>query len=415
MTISNRLLILPLQFYGTLQHLGLLPAWPLVPNPFRHSYFLPLLPTTSHGSTYLAYGAAILTSPVALLLGLEYLDRLESTPFAYARAAIPRPDNPDAVSRIMKSVEGHEAENAVLDDYPLLQGSLQEEVHKDWSRLVETFYVTRAVVRHHWRNFFRRKRPAVEFPDEVEEILLSPRPSNLSPETGSMGNALRNGGTDDGGSDQPLPPLQTRGETATPHRPTSPGSSTASEDPDSPLVQPPNVQVRTRTGSTSTLHMDVEINAPAAGAAPLTSSFSSSPRTVVIDQVTHQQVQGNPSHRVTALSLAPARMLTLRVSRVVVTVLKLPLESMFLRSLALGYLAASPDLAQSAWLRSQIYPVGSLFQPRLGFSSWHSALDYTGKIFLCLGVDFILDLELWRVMSALVRWFGKRTFSWGNL
>ena len=409
-----------MRLYGSLQQLGLISAWPLLPNPFQQSYFFALLPPRSLRSGNIstaASGLALLTSPFAMLLCLEYLKAiLDEKLTGYTRAAIPRPDNPDAVSLRPKSSDGVKTSASPVQEYPTMQGSLRDELRKDWSKIVESFYVTRAVARQFVRSTLGHKRPAVEFPDEIEEIELSPRQSSRGLDIDAYaGDRAQSPDLGRFVGRQPTPSLrQAIGAVPQGQSMSSVSSVSSFDEPGSPTIQGSNVQIRTRTGSTSTLHMDVEINAPVAGGVPLTSSFSSSPRTMVIDNAVGH-LATDPHYRVTSLTLAPSSMLGSRIKDALIAVVRLPLESIFLRSLACAYLDDCAVPGRTAWLRSQIYPVGSLMRPTFGFTSWPTAFDYLGKVFLCVGIDMILDLELWHVMSAMARWIGRRSYSWGHL
>jgi len=56
------------------------------------------------------------------------------------------------------------------------------------------------------------------------------------------------------------------------------------------------VQITTRTGSTDTLHMNVEVNGTAPGAPVFTSSFSASPRPAIVEPVEVERVLGTQPH-----------------------------------------------------------------------------------------------------------------------
>ena len=419
--MAARSLLLPLHFYGTLQHLDLLPAWPLVPNPFRASYFLPLfsaVPSLFNQSqpnvTQIALG--VLLSPAVTFLLAEYVyDILDDSLTRYVRAAIARPDSPDSLSFKLKTEDGTTTSASPVSEFPTLQGSVREEIGKDISNAIESFYVARAKLRQIVRGLFRHKRPAVEFPDRVEEIQLSPRQSSSTDDAYQLSRLNIVPPASRSGARVSLPYVTHDADTVPP--PESPMTdSTASEEAESLAIQPSNVQIRTRSGSTSTLHMDVEINAPVEGAIPLTSSFSSSPHAMEIEQASNHTV-ANPArtHRVTSLSLAPASILGSRVKGALVTMLGLPFESLYLRSVAHGCVRSSPSPSLSAWLGSQIYPIPGLATARFGLLGAPFTAEYYGKIIICIGIEALVHLELWHVTAAVARWIGRRWYSWGDL
>ena len=70
---------------------------------------------------------------------------------------------------------------------------------------------------------------------------------------------------------------------------TTPSLQSFESDDEGPITSEPTnntVQITTRTGSTDTLHMNVEVNASVPGVPVYTSSFSASPRSVVETVVT---------------------------------------------------------------------------------------------------------------------------------
>ena len=419
--MTARSLVLPLHFYGMLQGLDLLPARPLVPNPFRASYFIPLLPTypsvvygNHPAKTQIALG--LLLSPVVTFIWAEHVyDLLNDWFTRYVRAAVPRPDNPDSLSFKLKAEDGTMTSASPVTEYPTFQGSVRGEMQKNLSKVIESFYIARAKIRQFVRSLFRHKRPAVEFPDRVEEIQLSPRQSSSIDDENQPSRVDPDPPATRVGAPVPLPYAMNNAEIVP--RPDSPMTdSTASEEAGSPIIQPSNVQIRTRSGSTSTLHMDVEINAPVEGAVPLTSSFSSSPRAMEIEQASSQPVASpRYAYRVTSLSMAPAGILGSRLKNFLVTIFGLPFETIFVRSLAHGFVRSSTDTSRSAWLSSQIYPVPGLVPSRFGPSGRPSAIDYYGKILVCVGIETLVHIEVWHVTTAVARWIGRRWYSWGEL
>ena len=410
--------LIPLHFYGNLQQLALIPAWPIVPNPFRISYLAALLPQLPHYNglwNLPAYGLAILTSPLSMFLWSEYYNNLfDDSLTRYTRAAIPRPDNPDNVSVKIHTEDGITTSTSPVDEYPRLQGSLGNEIRKDLAKCLESLYVARAVARQFVRTLFRGKRPTVEFPERIVETEHDARgldvPNRIEG-TSSLSPSPRE--AFDRTANVAGPPSQVNGQHGSAPPPPTSVTSSAVSDEGSPIIQPSNVQIRTRTGSTSTLHMEVEINTQVRGA-PFTSNFSASSRNMEMDNMP-SQVAHDFHYRVTSLTLAPSCMLGARIRDTIVTVLGLPLESMFLRSLAHTFVQSGPTSRETAWLQAQIYPVGVYYflgPKTLGIAA---LATYFGKIILCIGIETFLSLRLWHVTSDTARWIGRRYYSWRKL
>ncbi|MCJ1323820.1 hypothetical protein MMC10_000481 [Thelotrema lepadinum] len=293
-------LLSPLQLFATLQRLDLLPAWPLLPNPFRVSCLSPLLtplPSQWNRRTSGVFAASFVTSPFITFLCMFYFtDKVKGRLCSYARASIPRPDNPDQDSFKLGIDDGSTGAAPVLD-YPKFQGSFHQEIQKDVQYVLDGLTSIRYRMRSHFRWLFDRRRPSVSFPPvRLQDVPPStyaqdhrgPPSSELLPSQGTY--------------DRPnlppsLPPIvPAESSTVTSTSPLL--TPTSSEDPDISSSEPSNVRIRTRTGSTSTLHMDVEFSPPNRGGPVLTSSFAASPRPAILETIicnaTHSKSEPTP-------------------------------------------------------------------------------------------------------------------------
>lgn len=114
-----------------------------------------------------------------------------------------------------------------------------------------------------------------------------------------------------------------------------------------------------------------------------------------------------PAHRVTILSSHPVDSLASHLASMITTVLFLPLESLYLRSLASSYLSSrnySPAL-------SDVRPFGA-------WSSCGSGTDtlaYIGKMTLMMGIQAGINASVWGVISGSAIRIGKRFCGWGSL
>lgn len=114
-----------------------------------------------------------------------------------------------------------------------------------------------------------------------------------------------------------------------------------------------------------------------------------------------------PAHRVTILSSHPVDSLASHLASMITTVLFLPLESLYLRSLASSYLSSrnySPAL-------SDVRPLGAWG----GGGSGTDTLAYIGKMTLMMGIQVGVNVSVWGVISGSAIRIGKRFCGWGSL
>lgn len=170
-----------------------------------------------------------------------------------------------------------------------------------------------------------------------------------------------------------------------------PVSSIANVLPDD-VEEPPVEPVRTRTEAGPVLDDPTDLE-------PLPTHTSSTARS---------PTNGEP-HRVTILSSHPLDSLASHLASVITTVMFLPLESIFLRSLASSFLASQ---STSLALRSDVRrPLGFW----VGGGSMSDIVPYLGKLGLAVGLQAAVNASVWGVVTGSVIRIGKAFCNWGSL
>lgn len=410
----------------------------------------------------MAFLLSLFCSPLSSYLILsQYRERSDRKAYSYMREALPKPENPDSCS--IKGAMEDELDGETiaglgsLKDYNEYEHrertTLFSEIRKDLRAMVQrlralTGFSTTSPEDEEDRPIDEPDSPAVYIEHVGANPQASLEPEREAPQTTPPSIHLPEPhphfSTIDLIDDElpivPSPP-------AAQDQPISPTSSLASAEamiPD-PGTGSTAVQVTTHAGSTDTLHMNVEIAGRTPGAAPLyTSSFSASPRPAPIEPPTQRHhtckppppssapppnprpltanatlVPAPPRHRVTALSAHLADSLGSHISTHLATLLCLPLEALFVRSLALAFLAAARPTAtaQAAalGLRAGVYPMEAWFGPGWIAGGWRGVGDYVGKMLLCAGLESVVGFGVWQVGAGLTWWIGRRWFRWGRL
>ena len=126
--------------------------------------------------------------------------------------------------------------------------------------------------------------------------------------------------------------------------------------------------------------------------------------------VPQQLTENTPSmaHRVTILSSHPVDSLASHLASMITTIAFLPLESLYLRSLASSYLASR---SFSPTLHSDVRALGVWG----GGGSATDILAYIGKLSLMMGVQAAVNASVWGVISGAAIRMGKGFCGWGNL
>lgn len=121
-----------------------------------------------------------------------------------------------------------------------------------------------------------------------------------------------------------------------------------------------------------------------------------------------------PRHRVTSLSNYPADKLAHYVGMVLTTVMMLPLESLYLRALARGFLE-SPTMrpgasAAAAGIRADIRSLGSWFGgPERGLTG---RMRYASVMAMMWGLQAVISAGIWGLATKAAIWIGRRSFGW---
>ncbi|KAL5362345.1 hypothetical protein BJX96DRAFT_153781 [Aspergillus floccosus] len=134
------------------------------------------------------------------------------------------------------------------------------------------------------------------------------------------------------------------------------------------------------------------------------------PPITLADQNTRDDAPDNLStpHRVTILSCLPVDSLATHLASIATTVIFMPLESLYLRSLASSYLSST---SAPAVLRSDIIPM----RVWAGGGSRSDALAYMGKLMLMVGMHAAVNASLWGIVSGSAMRIGRRFCGWGTL
>lgn len=157
---------------------------------------------------------------------------------------------------------------------------------------------------------------------------------------------------------------------------------------------------------------------PSLGGTPPPEDAVSSRRTSAHTLPEISTYQLHTFHRLTALSDYPADSLATHLSWNITNMLFLPLETLFIRSLALSFLSspaanAGAQAAAARW-RGEVFPLGSWFGMGLR-SGWRGIGDYVGKMVLLSGLEIGFVMVVWQPCTCVCRLVGQKWFGWGKL
>ncbi|KAL4890907.1 hypothetical protein BDV59DRAFT_183364 [Aspergillus ambiguus] len=132
-----------------------------------------------------------------------------------------------------------------------------------------------------------------------------------------------------------------------------------------------------------------------------------------LERVDHNASDNIPDHlstphRVTILSCLPVDSLATHLASLATTVIFLPLESLYLRSLASSYLSSTRN---PPVLRSDIIPMHAW----AAGGSRSNVLAYMGKLILMVGMHAAVNASLWGIISGSAMRIGRRFCGWGTL
>lgn len=117
---------------------------------------------------------------------------------------------------------------------------------------------------------------------------------------------------------------------------------------------------------------------------------------------------GSPAHRVTILSSHPVDSLASHFASMLTTVIFLPLESFYLRSLASSFLSSRDS---SSALLSDVRTFGAWG----GGGSRTDIFTYVGKMALMMSVQTAVNASVWGIISGAAIRIGKKFCGWGSL
>ena len=240
--------------------------------------------------------------PIVLRAYEQVENSLDSLLHRYTRAALPRPENPDAFS--IKAAKDQNLDETTVPGIGLSSDSKENEFisslpltklfKKDFQAVCNKFAVAGIGLNHQIRSIvknlidFEHGIPVARLPGETGNHFHGSSGSTLNVPSTIEGptNLIELYIPSDGDAVQVL---EESFSTATP----SPQLS-ANEDEDAAISEPEmhTVQIRTRAGSTDTLHMNVEVNGAVPGAPTYTGSFSASPRPTLVESVFVHVVDG---------------------------------------------------------------------------------------------------------------------------
>jgi hypothetical protein len=401
-----------LEIIVILQRLDLIAPSLRLPNPLQLSpksllrLFIPSTPTTWTFRSTLGFLFSILFSPVSLHISLSFLSiHLERLLARYTWSLLPRPGSPDTSSQRGLALGISTGENSSFVRR-MPPESFTSEFRKDYQILVSKVKTLRSYI-----DFTPLKRlgtifyPAPSLAPQQQPTEAPPQPPSLLPQSANTIQTNPVSIPSPSSTATPSPTLSTSSSFQAPLNNSRPDSS-----------EPPTVQVTTRTGSTDTLHMSVEVLPTTSGAPIFTSSFSASPRPSVAVEIdtTHFEIVED-KYRVTGLTLRPSEALAQLIGCTLSRIILLPLESYVLRRIASGYLQSAIPTPGVDFLTTMVYPSGSWGGVELRRGGWRGVGDYVGKLGLCVAVEGAIGFGIWQVMFTVVWRMGRRWYNWGKL
>lgn len=291
--------------------------------------------------------------------------------YAYMRAALPKPTKPDKYS-LQAAKETDLDEDTVPGLYPESSGQFPsncvlEELARDLQYIGKTFIQV--------YNRWMWKKETLK-PDGIQQSETRSATRPALPDLDVFNTHVR---SNEGASDASPSSLSI----GSPH-PTSPFSY----PPTRPTTPGPSVEIVTSF-------------APASD-----------------DGHTIKFLARQPQHRITALTAYAADSMASHVSSHLTDLLFLPLEALFVRSLAIAFLSSpaagtEAQIAAMRWKR-EVYPIRGWFGmgPRGG---WRGVADYAGKMVLVSGMEVGISMAIWQACTGFSWWCGRTYFGWGRL
>jgi hypothetical protein len=256
------------------------------------THLAPSFPTQRSARSITGYLISIATSPVVAWFMLSTFTALaDGKALRYAQLALPKPGYPDHYSLQGSTDEdGSATEHAKFIKRYGQKSSLLREVKRDTQAVIESLSNVATTIDY---LVFKSAAKIMQFAYSHLPIIRQPKIQPRSqpqpqPPTLTIPSVLLS--TSDTliqspASDHTAPTSPAHNQSppgaylpATSTTATSPQLSLSSDLNLISPIETTNVQRNTRSGSTETLHMQVEVNSTARGAAIFSSSFSASPR-----------------------------------------------------------------------------------------------------------------------------------------
>ncbi|KAL8831065.1 MAG: hypothetical protein Q9191_001077 [Dirinaria sp. TL-2023a] len=387
------MVITPLELFATLQRLDLVHAWPLFPH-LKASVRLATLniaPPAQFAFSMLHIGGiSFLLSPLPLLwVLLRIKKRFDGRLFIYIRNALPSPSNPDH-----DSMEA--AFNAELTHFHILglrrgRRGFREMIKHDFQRIVWKLEDATLVLKK-WLNLIEPEPEIVH--DPLSEGCPGPELRDI--QQMDMGEAIGNRLQPSGGNSVVD---FSSGMQSSPPQEQEPQPSSATD-----LVESPDTQ-----------HLGEQLQA--AFIADLPGQGDEAPH-AIDDELLQDTRQTSDSdiqhHHVTALTAHMADTLAMHFSTHLADLIFLPLEALFVRSVALSSLSISasggPSSPAARW-RDQVIPLRSWFGMGTGSGG---VRNYVRNMAMCGVFELAVGMGIWQFSTGAAWLLGRKRFGWGT-
>lgn len=367
-----------LKMHSALRLLGLLPLKPAPPSfmasvSFTFTSLISSIqqPRRLSISSCFRSLALLATTPLVLYYLLDIATQeIAIRTLTYISLALPKPDNPDDLSVAVALLRNEDADVIGGLDFLMIQET--DEIKKDAHTVRERAQTDWAYVRNRLSSFVSHCRSLIG-QDPTPSVLTH---GNQQVDTNqSQLTSHRHSGQD-------RQSIERRND-----------STTSEDSPSGPLGSGTDDQgVHDR--HSAYVHWTPEIR-----------------RNLEIYQ--HEVYDGTrPTHRVTHLTASMSTMMAVCLSTTFAHFVCLPLETLFLRSVALAYLDTTLGTPWASGLRKEIYPVASWFG--MGLRGGRVG-EYARKMTLCFGLEMVFGYGLWQLGAGLTWWIGTRRHRWGKL
>ncbi|KAI9795355.1 MAG: hypothetical protein M1833_007203 [Piccolia ochrophora] len=421
LNLAGFTLLAPLYMFSTLQILSLLPAYPLFPRvramvPFSAASPLqaPQFPTSWTLQSALRFGLGLMRSPLAIVGITSYVAKsIENESFKYLRRALPKPENPDALS---------------------LRGAIEDDLD---SGTIPGLASDESYVADQVRPLDQLYNVLEEF-SALKRWVMGILGTHQQRSSGSSSTfAIIDADSDDGDPPQRTDPTavevaradhthegheaheRTLDLTIYPENNPSLHEDNSSGEESAADRRPTGVRVANHHGDNSdAITMEVEIP----GGAPMhAESPSLRRRESIVHEFEphrpsrHPSATNDPERHVTCLSSHPSDSAASHLSSFLTQVLTLPLETLLVRTIATSFMAAASVHQNGAMLPSTYAPFS------MERRWWQQSIPgrwngrYVTNLATCAGLEIALSFGLFEVGYFGVTWFGKRAFGWGQL